>query len=59
MILLTALGFAFCLLVFVVLMFNAKELATPVEFAIWVILFLASVSIGLIMLLMTIEGVFK
>lgn len=57
MIFLTSFVFALCLLVFVALMFNAKELATPSEFTIWTILFLVSTSLGLIMLLKTIEGV--
>lgn len=54
---LTSFGFAFCLLIFVALMFNAKDVYRTVEFAIWIILFLVSTSIGLIMLLKTIEGV--
>lgn len=57
MIFVTAFGFAFCLFIFVALMFSAKELVTPIEFAIWIILFLVSTTIGLIMLLQTIEGV--
>lgn len=57
MVYLTAFGFALCLFVFVALMFNAKQLATPTEFTIWTVLFLVSTTLGLIMLLQTIEGV--
>ena len=59
MILLTALGFALCLMVALVLAVTVNVVEEHYEMAIWVILFLTSVSVGLIMLLMTIEGVFK
>lgn len=59
MIFLTALGFALCLMVLLVLIVTVSVIDEHYEMATWVLLFLISVSVGLIMLLMTIEGVFK
>lgn len=59
MIFLTALAFSFCLMIFVALLLTAKEAVSGGDLLMWVTLFLSSTTNGLIMLLMTIEGVFK